>query len=111
VHQLGDKIRLHDLKQMEKEARRKLILDAAIELFSSQLVSNVGIRDIATKAEVSPALIYQHFKGRDELFVEAFIKQSEKMISEFEDQMAQNGTRSLENIGEVFVNYLLDHDD
>ncbi len=104
---------LSELKQKEKEARRQLILNAAIELFSSQPVTKVSIRDIAKKAEISPALIYRHFDDRDELFVEAFVKQSENMISSFTKNVKdkEKGTLELEKVGEMFVTYLLDHDD
>lgn len=102
---------LSELKKQEREARRQLILQAAIDLFSTQSVSNVSIRDIAKKAGISPALIYRHFEDRDELFVEAFLKQSERIITTFEEMALKNKTLTIEEVGQSFVSYLLDNED
>lgn len=102
---------LHELKKQEREARRQLILQAAIDLFSTHSVSNVSIRDIAKKAGISPALIYRHFDDRDELFVESFLKQSEKIIHTFNEMIEKNDIHSIEKVGQSFVSFLLDNDD
>jgi AcrR family transcriptional regulator len=50
---------------------RALILDAAIELLSARLPSQVSVRDIATKAGVQHSLITRQFGSKDALIVEA----------------------------------------
>ncbi|OAO77506.1 helix-turn-helix domain-containing protein [Geobacillus sp. FSL K6-0789] len=70
---MDKKLTFHDLKEQEREARKQLIIDAAIRLFSQKSISNVGMRDIAKEAGISPALIYRYFKDRDDLFVTAFL--------------------------------------
>jgi AcrR family transcriptional regulator len=106
-----EKLTLSDLKRQERDARRQLILDAAMELFSSRSISNVGIRDIAKKAGISPALIYRHFEDRDELFVEAFFKKNEEIITIFERMIEEKEDVTTEKIGESFVRFLMDNDD
>lgn len=108
---MTEKLTLSDLKEQERDARRQLILNAAIELFSSQPISKVGIRDIAKIAGISPALIYRHFEDRDELFVEAFFKKSEEIITTFERMIEENEEVTTEKIGESFVRFLMDNDD
>ncbi len=105
-----EKKTLHSLKAQEKEARRQLIIDAAISLFSKRPISDVSVRDIAKQAEISPALIYRHFQDRDALFVEAFVKKSEDIIKGFERMMDENGQMNAEEVGVEFVSYLLDND-
>ncbi|KAA0566691.1 TetR/AcrR family transcriptional regulator [Bacillus sp. CH30_1T] len=102
---------LSELKEKEREARRQLILSAATELFSSQPISKVGIRDIAKKAGISPALIYRHFNDRDELFIEAFFMQSEKIASAFERLIQEEEQRSTQKVGELYVTFLLENDE
>jgi len=106
-----EKSTLNELKEQERLVRKKLILQAAMELFSTNQVSNVSVRDIAKKAGVSPALIYRHFEDRDELFVEAFLKQSDAILSAFEKIIKESKTVSVETLAETFVTYLLDNDD
>lgn len=98
------------LREQERLKRRELILQAATELFSTQSFSKVSIRDIAKQAGISPALIYRHFDDRDELFVEVFLVQSERMTSVFAETLENRDESSLYRIGEKFVSYLLKHE-
>src|SRR5215203_4421508 len=51
-----------------RPSRRGVIVDAAIEVFSSQGFSDASIHDIAQKAGVAPTAVYYHFTGKPELF-------------------------------------------
>ncbi|OBQ55204.1 TetR/AcrR family transcriptional regulator [Halodesulfovibrio spirochaetisodalis] len=51
----------------EQSEKRRLILDAARELFSKEGVGNVSMRRIAAKVNYSPALIYRYVKNKEEL--------------------------------------------
>lgn len=51
----------------EQTEKRRLILDAARELFSKEGVGNVSMRRIAAKVNYSPALIYRYVKNKEEL--------------------------------------------
>ena len=55
-------------KEREKEIRREQIMTAATQLFMSKGFNSTKIEEIAKKAELSPALIYQYFKNKDDLF-------------------------------------------
>lgn len=48
--------------------RREAILDASLELFARHGLHGVTTRMIADAAGVSEALLYRHFKGKDELY-------------------------------------------
>ena len=101
---------LKRLREEEREARRNLIIDAAIRLFARMPFSQVGVRDIATEAGLSPASIYRYFENRDELFVEALLRE----IKAIEESLVQSQdditTLTIEKVAETFVQYLLDHD-
>lgn len=66
---------LTDLQSTERAARRKLILDAALELFAHKHFKKVSMREVAAAAGMSPALIYRHFPSQEALFVEVMQKQ------------------------------------
>ena len=104
-----DNYSIEKLREQEREARKQLILDAAINLFSTCPLSKVSIRDIAKKAGVSPALIYRHFEDRDALFLDVFLIQSDKIISSFETLLQRNEDFTTHQVAEEFVTYLLDH--
>src|SRR5690625_2248385 len=107
---MPNKKALADLKEEEKQARRDIILEAAITLFSTHKISNVGIRDIAKEAGISPALIYRYFDDRDSLFLAVFHKKSEEMILTITESLEESSYTPPEMVGREFVMYLLDND-
>jgi len=48
--------------------RRKRILDAAMKLFSEQGFDGTSTRQIAEAAEINEALIFRHFKTKEDLY-------------------------------------------
>ncbi|UCF94958.1 MAG: TetR/AcrR family transcriptional regulator [Desulfobacterales bacterium] len=55
-------------RQREKSRRKKLIQNAALEVFMRKGFSATTMEDIAEKAELSIATIYLYFKSKDELY-------------------------------------------
>jgi AcrR family transcriptional regulator len=55
-------------QQRFKDATRRAILDAALELFVVDGYSSVSIRSIAAKVDYSPAAIYSYFPSKDDIF-------------------------------------------
>jgi AcrR family transcriptional regulator len=101
---------LSRLRKNEREVRKNLIIDAAISLFARKSFKNTSIRDIAAEAGISPASIYRYFSDRDELFVEALLREGKDIIASVERLIMENGDSSIEKISAGFVDYLLEHD-
>ncbi len=59
---------IKERRNKEKEAIRKLILNAAGEIFASEGLENASIRKIAAKIDYSPTTIYLYFKDKKDLF-------------------------------------------
>jgi AcrR family transcriptional regulator len=59
---------IEDRKQREKEQMRKLILEAAKDIFLEKGYYQTSIRNIADRIEYSPGTIYLYFKEKDEIF-------------------------------------------
>src|SRR5699024_2249243 len=98
---------LKNLKENEKEMRKQLILDATLTLFGKNRITEVSMRDIAKEAGISAALIYRHFKDRDELFMEAFMFKSNEVIATFEQTINDKENISIEAIGREFIYFLV----
>jgi AcrR family transcriptional regulator len=47
--------------------RRRLIIDAAAELFASKGYAQVSMADVADAVAVRPSALYRHFRGKDDL--------------------------------------------
>ncbi len=55
-------------QQQYRDATKRAILDAALELFVVDGYSSVSIRSIAAKVDYSPAAIYSYFPSKDDIF-------------------------------------------
>lgn len=79
------------LEQIESKTRR-LLLEAALELFSERGLSGTGIRDIAERAGYTNPALYRHYKGKEALALDLFVRAY--------DWMAQRLWRAVESAGE-----------
>ncbi len=95
------------LKEAEREARREAIIEAAERVFARKSFDRVSIRDIAREAGISHALIYRYFSDQQSLFVEAFLRGVEQLITHI-DKAAGSG---LEAVAEAYLNFLIAHDE
>jgi AcrR family transcriptional regulator len=57
-------------KRLSAEQRRAAILDAALEVFAGRGYHASSIDDIASAAGISKALIYEHFRSKEDLHLE-----------------------------------------
>lgn len=97
------------LRKEERETRKNLIVDAAMDLFSQKDFQNIGMRDIAKRAGISAAAIYRYFPSRDDVFVEALVRHMKVVETLFEKNVAQ-GRTTLEELAMGSVDYLLENE-
>lgn len=103
---------LKQLREDEREARKSLILEAVLKLFEKKPFDEIGMRDIAAEAGVSPAAIYRYFPSQDELFMEAFIKDLSSIKNVFQETFKEASQKSLpvdplEEMGKAIVHHLI----
>ncbi|NHZ86548.1 MAG: TetR family transcriptional regulator [Planctomycetia bacterium] len=55
-------------KEAERNARKKLILDSALEVFKSKGIENATMDEIALEADFGKATLYYYFKSKEEIF-------------------------------------------
>ncbi|MCX8123496.1 MAG: TetR/AcrR family transcriptional regulator [Spirochaetes bacterium] len=97
------------LKESEKENRKKIIIDAAERVFASKPFNQVTMRDIAKEAGITPGAIYRHFPDQQSLFVEAFLRGAEKIIKELE-QIISKSKNPLKDAIAIFLKFLMKND-
>ncbi|WP_027718913.1 TetR/AcrR family transcriptional regulator [Desulfovirgula thermocuniculi] len=107
---MQDKSTFSKLKEAEREVRRNLILDTAVKIFAERPFEKVSLREIAAAAGISPASIYRYFADRDDLFVEAFIREGKVLLSYLEELFTGTGMVSLEKMAVAYIDFLFDHD-
>jgi len=97
------------LRKEERETRKNLIVNAAMDLFSQNDFHKIGMRDIAKRAGISAAAIYRYFPSRDDVFVEALVRHMEVVEARFEKNVKAERT-SLEELAMGSVDYLLENE-
>lgn len=97
------------MRKGEREARRQHVLESTLKLLEKRSFMDLGMRDIAAAAGVSPAAIYRYFGNREELLVEALIHNIIQIIQRFEVDRRKS-SMSLEEFADYVTNYFIDHE-
>lgn len=99
-----------ELKEKEKQARKQIVVESALALFARKPFYNVGMRDVAEEAGVSPATLYRYFPSQEDLFNEAFIQDISQVSKEFEEMVKKDKPASIEEFAVKFVGHLLENE-
>lgn len=97
-------------RDQKRLVRRTAIVEAAERVFSDKPFPRVSMRDIAKEAGISPALIYRHFPDQQHLFVEAFLRGSERLLNQFRKEYNGERPATLEETADAFITYLTDNE-
>ncbi|MBF0241343.1 MAG: TetR/AcrR family transcriptional regulator [Desulfamplus sp.] len=99
-----------ELKEREREARKQIIIDSALALFAKKPFYEVGMREVAEEAGVSPATLYRYFPSQEELFVEAFIQDISSVSLEFENMVKKEQPATIEECAITYVDHLFQNE-
>lgn len=100
--------KMQDLKKSERDSRRKIILDSALDLFAIKDFRSVTVREIAKHAGVSIGTIYNYYPNLTELFLDVFLNSAEEITRRF-DNMSRKELPSLEQLCEFYITFLNDN--
>lgn len=81
---------------MPREQRRRQLLESALQVFVAHGYHSASMDDIAEVAQVSKPVLYQHFPGKHELFLDlldTYLGQLEQMLTEALGSTADNKDR------------------
>ncbi len=103
---------MSQLKTREREERKNLIIDAAEQVFSNKPFNKVSMREIAVEAGIAPSSIYTYFPNQELLFVEATVRDSNRLIDEMERMLesAERPELVLDRVIEAFIVFISSHD-
>ncbi len=96
------------IKEREKEFRRSLIMDAAVNLFASKPFDKVQMREIAAAVGLSPGSIYTYFPNQEALFLDAVIRGLDH-LGEMYDDVIKNQNGSLEGMMNGYIDVIMEH--
>ncbi len=64
--------------------RRELLIRTAIEVFAEQGYRSSSLREIASRAEITPAGLLHHFSGKEELLLAVLERREERLAAAIE---------------------------
>ena len=96
------------LREEEREVRRNLIIEAALSLLEKKSFDQIGMRDIASEAGISPASLYRYFPGQTELLMESFLYDLKEIIEEFHKRVRDGQIKNTEEFALQFVDLLME---
>ncbi len=99
-----------NLKEKEKETRRQIVIESSLALFAKKPFYEVGMREVAEEAGISPATIYRYFASQEELFHEAFIQEIDTASKAFKDMVQKEEPAGIVDFGISFVDHLLENE-
>ncbi len=102
--------RFAELKEKEKQARKQIVIESALALFARKPFYEVGMREVADEAGISPATIYRYFPSQEELFNEAFIQDISAASKEFKSMVEKDKPASIEEFAIKFVEHLIENE-
>lgn len=101
-----------DRKEREKQEMRKLIINAAMEMFVKEGFDKTSIRNIADKIEYSPATIYLYYKDKDELLYEVQGQAFMELYTTFSrDVTATDPLERLKQLLRSYITFGFEHPD
>src|SRR4051794_1178220 len=79
-------------RRLTRPERRRVIEDAASELFAERGYADTRLEEIAASAGVTKQLLYQHFRSKKELHLALLAKHRDGLLARLGEGMAAPGT-------------------
>ena len=98
------------LKEEERKARQRVIVDAAERVFGKKPFEQVSMREIAQEAGIAASSIYRYFPDQQSLFVEAFVQGTKEIINRVDQRIASGKISSLSDFVLIYIDFLIEHD-
>lgn len=92
-------------KPVQQELTRKMIMDAASDLFALKGYQHVSMRQIAKELNCSHGAIYYYFKSKAELFF-ALVEDHFQMLDAKLEEILQQDVEPKEKIKKVFLGFI-----
>lgn len=101
-------------KRLSAEARRRLIIDAARDVFLENGEAGARLRDIADRAGITEAYLYRYFTSKAELYNAAVHEPVERIVGDFEAQVDEllatsglTGADVVRRLNEIMLGFMV----
>lgn len=91
-HQTLDPVTTARARRMPREKRREQLLGCALDVFVAKGFHAASMDDIAEAAAVSKPVLYQHFPGKHELFLDLLDTHLEHLMDELTSALERSET-------------------
>ncbi|MBI9077457.1 MAG: TetR/AcrR family transcriptional regulator [Desulfatibacillum sp.] len=98
------------LKEDERKARQRVIVDAAERVFGKKPFEQVSMREVAREAGIAVSSIYRYFPDQQSLFVEAFVLGTREIINRVDQRIAAGRISNLSDFVLIYIDFLIEHD-
>lgn len=98
------------LKEEERKARQRVIVDAAERIFGKKPFEQVSMREIAQEAGIAVSSIYRYFPDQQSLFAEAFVVGTKEIIARVDERIAEGKITTIQEFALVYLDFLVEHD-
>jgi AcrR family transcriptional regulator len=95
------------LREKHRERRRNDIMDAAWALVGDKGLEGTSIEEIATKAEVGTATVYNYFGSKNDLLQALFVRYIEQEVEAGETAVRNPPNDMAEGMAALFETYLV----
>ncbi|HEY9156582.1 TetR/AcrR family transcriptional regulator [Candidatus Binatus sp.] len=93
----------------QSQDSRDEILKAAMQLFANRGFHETSMSEVAREARVSKALIFWHFKTKEELFVAVLNRLLEPYFIDFAEEAAMDERAQIEKLVEAYLLFVRDN--
>lgn len=93
-------------RERQKRDRRRLILDAAEQLFAEDGYQNVSMRKIAEEIEYSTTVIYSLFRDKSEIIDELIAEGYRGVYRVYEEILAHRPASPLDTLNSIITEYV-----
>ncbi len=107
---MPEKTTFSDIRQKERQIRKDLIIDAAQQVFAVSPYDKARMTEIAKEAGISTASIYTYFANQEDLFIEAFSRDTKNLVEKLNREINNLDEVDLQKTINVFIDYFAEHD-
>ena len=95
------------LKELERENRKNLFINAAERVFTELPFDKVTIRNIAKQAGITATALYRYFPDKQTLYAEAYIRSNNRLLEKILETMNSHAALCLEEITMVIIEHFM----
>ncbi|MBU6279000.1 MAG: TetR/AcrR family transcriptional regulator [Actinomycetales bacterium] len=97
---------------MSGQERREQLLDVGRKLFAEKGFEAVSVEEIASKADVSKPVVYEHFGGKEGLYAVVVDREMNHLLNAIGDALTAGSARELlEQAGMALFDYIDEYPD